>query len=52
MTFVVGDLIPVDVEALVPQGIAVGLIGVILQADPREYLEEGAQQGDVGPRCA
>jgi hypothetical protein len=46
---VVDDLNPVDVEALAPRGIAVGLIRVALRTDPLEYLEEGGQPGDVGP---
>jgi hypothetical protein len=31
--------------------VVVDAIGVILRAIPRENLEEGAEQGDVSPRC-
>lgn len=41
--------VPVDVKTLVRSGVAVGLIRVVLQTEPCEYLQEAVQRGDVGP---
>jgi hypothetical protein len=32
--------------------VVVDVIGVILRVVPRKDLKEGAQQWDIGPRCA
>jgi hypothetical protein len=36
-------------EALVLQIVAFGLVGVVLQASPQEYLMESTYQGDIRP---
>ena len=42
----------VDEEALAGGREVVDVVGVVLQAIPRENLKEVAQRGDIGPHCA